>query len=230
MRLFISKARIINQNPNIHFCPKPIFTICTNAVFFVFFIPDYYVDANVHYYKSLHILVCLFRCAMHEQTCPKTLPCGVHMLMHSVWTPFHSMYENSTLCTNWFVHEANTTGAFIVHQGNAAGACIVHQGNVVEHFGSYIKAERSSPTVWWGWTDGWTRQIQPDWYHHWLCWAGIILCMCPANERQRYIVTSSLIGWAHKQYDPGLSKGIMITFGIYSYYTNPVLPLWPLMN
>ena len=29
-----------------------------------------------------------------------------------------------------------------------------------------------------------------------------ILCMCPANERWRYNVTSSLIGWAHAQYDP----------------------------
>ena len=59
------------------------------------------------------------------------------------------MYENSTLCMNWFVHQANTAGAFIVHQGKAAGAFIVHQGNVVEHFGSkrYIKAERSSATV-----------------------------------------------------------------------------------
>ena len=27
--------------------------------------------------------------------------------------------------------------------------------------------------------------------------AGIILCMCPANERWRYTVTPSLIGWAH---------------------------------
>ena len=27
------------------------------------------------------------------------------------------------------------------------------------------------------------------------------LCMCPANERRRYIVTSSLIGWAHAQND-----------------------------
>ena len=74
------------------------------------------------------------------------LLCG-YIPHHSVWTPFHSMYENSTLCRNWFVHQANTTGAFIVHQGNAAGAFIVHQGNVVEHFGSYIKAEWSSPTV-----------------------------------------------------------------------------------
>ena len=29
-----------------------------------------------------------------------------------------------------------------------------------------------------------------------------ILCMRPANERQRYIVTSSPIGWAHTQNDP----------------------------
>ena len=31
---------------------------------------------------------------------------------------------------------------------------------------------------------------------------GIIFCMCPANERRRYNVTSSLIGWAHSQNDP----------------------------
>ena len=31
---------------------------------------------------------------------------------------------------------------------------------------------------------------------------GIILCMRPANERRCYIVTSSLIGWAHTQNDP----------------------------
>ena len=31
---------------------------------------------------------------------------------------------------------------------------------------------------------------------------GIILCMRPANERRRYIVTSSLIGWAPTYNDP----------------------------
>ena len=31
--------------------------------------------------------------------------------------------------------------------------------------------------------------------------AGILLWMCPANERRRYIVTSSLIGWAHTHND-----------------------------
>ena len=66
---------------------------------------------------------------------------------HSGWTPFHPMYENSTLCTKWFVHQANTAGTFIVHQANAAGAFIVHQGNVVEHSGSYIKQNGGSSTV-----------------------------------------------------------------------------------
>ena len=28
---------------------------------------------------------------------------------------------------------------------------------------------------------------------------GIFLCMCPANERRRYSVTSSLTGWTHSQ-------------------------------
>ena len=32
--------------------------------------------------------------------------------------------------------------------------------------------------------------------------AGIILYMRPANERWRYTVTLSLIGWAHTQNDP----------------------------
>ena len=37
--------------------------------------------------------------------------------------------------------------------------------------------------------------------------AGIILWMCPANERRRYIVMLSLIGWAHIQNDPWGRKG-----------------------
>ena len=35
---------------------------------------------------------------------------------------------------------------------------------------------------------------------------GIILCVCPANERRRYNVTSSHIGWAHTQNDPCISE------------------------
>ena len=31
--------------------------------------------------------------------------------------------------------------------------------------------------------------------------SGIILCMCPANERWCYSITSSLMGWAHTQND-----------------------------
>ena len=33
-------------------------------------------------------------------------------------------------------------------------------------------------------------------------YAGIILCMCPANESWCYTVTPPLIGWAHAQNDP----------------------------
>ena len=35
--------------------------------------------------------------------------------------------------------------------------------------------------------------------------AGTILYMRPANERRRYTVTSSLIGWAHSEIDPCVS-------------------------
>ena len=37
---------------------------------------------------------------------------------------------------------------------------------------------------------------------HTVNYTGIILCMCLTNERRLYIVTSSLIGWAHTQNDP----------------------------
>ena len=39
------------------------------------------------------------------------------------------------------------------------------------------------------------------------CISGIILCMCPANERCHDTVKSSLIGWAHTQNDPCISQG-----------------------
>ena len=32
--------------------------------------------------------------------------------------------------------------------------------------------------------------------------AGIILCLPPANDRQRYIVMLTPIGWVHTQNDP----------------------------
>ena len=37
--------------------------------------------------------------------------------------------------------------------------------------------------------------------------SGIILCVCLANERRRYIVMSYLIGWAHTQNDPWSQVG-----------------------
>ena len=43
-----------------------------------------------------------------------------------------------------------------------------------------------------------------------LYFAGIISCMRPANERRRYIVTSSLIGWAHTQISPWFCFGYVI--------------------
>ena len=40
--------------------------------------------------------------------------------------------------------------------------------------------------------------------------SGIFLCMCPANERQRYNVTLSLIGWAHTQNYPCVTYLIVL--------------------
>ena len=41
---------------------------------------------------------------------------------------------------------------------------------------------------------------------------GIILCVRPANERRHYIVTSSLIGWAHAQNHPRTEETEMSSF------------------
>ena len=40
---------------------------------------------------------------------------------------------------------------------------------------------------------------------------GISLSMRPANESYRYIVTTSLIGWAHTQTDPRISSTESVT-------------------
>ena len=47
--------------------------------------------------------------------------------------------------------------------------------------------------------------------HYWYndIYAGIILCMHPANERQHHNVMSSLIGWAHSRNDPCIEPVIM---------------------
>ena len=50
------------------------------------------------------------------------------------------------------------------------------------------------------------RVLQP----HYLTLSGIILWMRPANERRRYIVTSSLISWAHTQNGPCIIAGIIM--------------------
>ena len=47
--------------------------------------------------------------------------------------------------------------------------------------------------------------------------ARAILCMCPANERRRYIVTSSLTGWAHTQND---------LWGLQHFYVNVQSHMW----
>ena len=63
------------------------------------------------------------------------------------------------------------------------------------------------------WQDGYYIETGP-----WVSFPhpGIILWMRPANERQRYIVMSSPIGWAHTQNDPcsppfPVAKNIWIT-------------------
>ena len=51
----------------------------------------------------------------------------------------------------------------------------------------------------------------------------IILCMHPANERQRYIVTLFLIDWPHTEYDPCT---ILISMGECKRDVTPLLMHW----
>ena len=50
-----------------------------------------------------------------------------------------------------------------------------------------------------------SHKHQRQWWCHWdidLLHTQGLLCMRPANERRRYTITSSVIGWAHTQNDP----------------------------
>ena len=49
---------------------------------------------------------------------------------------------------------------------------------------------------------------------------GIILCMCPTNERWHYNVKSSLIGWAHTQNDPWKSHNHIDKIATTDTYTH----------
>ena len=57
--------------------------------------------------------------------------------------------------------------------------------------------------------------LRKSWYVWSDLYPGIILCMCPANQGQRYNVTF-LIGWVHGQNNP--CKRNMTKHGVYAYF------------
>ena len=57
---------------------------------------------------------------------------------------------------------------------------------------------------------------------------GIKLCVGLANERRRYIVTSSLIGWAHTQSNSWIKdRNFWVTFPVNILYLIVINSLWP---
>ena len=64
-------------------------------------------------------------CPKYVMTHEMCSTCSIHELMmhlescwllyHSGWTTFHPVHKTPTLCTKWFVHQANAAGAFIVN-------------------------------------------------------------------------------------------------------------------
>ena len=72
-----------------------------------------------------------------------------------------------------------------------------------------ISSYRLDKSKWYWYCEGvstvmWDQMIQVQTLsQHCTCWlSGIILCMCPANERRRYNITSSLICWVHSPNGP----------------------------
>ena len=72
---------------------------------------------------------------------------------------------------------------------------------MIRHLASVVGWEGASAIVLWM-----IHHSVSDSKHYFLTWStgnpGIILCMCPANERWGYNVMSSLIGWVHSHNDP----------------------------
>ena len=54
-----------------------------------------------------------------------------------------------------------------------------------------------------------------------MCVAANIMCVHPANERGRYIVTSTLIGWVRTKNDPWCGGDFWFLKWIWSKYTKP---------
>ena len=60
---------------------------------------------------------------------------------------------------------------------------------------------------------GWSPVYTIRWQLQGAQYTGIILWMRPANERRRYNVTSSLIGWAHTQNNPWIQHEVSGLWG-----------------
>ena len=66
-----------------------------------------------------------------------------------------------------------------------------------------------------------SQALRPFTEWHCLEQPGIILGMGSANERWCYIVTSSLIGWTHTQYDPWATiSGVNFNNGVWAPQSN----------
>ena len=75
------------------------------------------------------------------------------------------------------------------------------------------------------WINGWSKPSRRRWFETPSCplWlhCNVILCMRLANEKRRYNVTSSHIGWAHIQIDPCRK---------YSYFLLSMCSTSPMIN
>ena len=102
---------------------------------------------------------------------------------------------------------------FMVHQTFVRWALYILL-NLIRHFGTSHRKCPTCPMIFVN--TGHHASFMMQWAQKLSWWwtPGIILSMCPANERWRYTVTPSLIGWAHTQNDlrKEITENVLITW------------------
>ena len=126
-----------------------------------------------------------------------------HLIIHT----YPSITQSASLFSKtWWRHQMETFSALLalcagnssvpvnsLHKGQWRGALIFF---FHLHLNKWLSKQ---PRGWWFETPAWSFWRQCNVF---ITDSGIILHMRPANERRRYVVTSSLIGWVHTQNDP----------------------------
>ena len=156
------------------------------VIIFVFQYSYIHIKTVVFRYFIIHVkLVWLLRHFFGIHECTTT-----HYILANVYYTWHDMTQHACP-SQYLMFSINklTRYCLLICCCWTSNFCAFVRGN---HAGSALK---NIYTVIWLWPFANSDQM-------WSWYTGISLGMHPANERRRYIVTTSLIGWAHTSTDP----------------------------